>query len=332
MQRHTWKGKGVIMKKILISAAIVLVLITGFAVGQNQLKDEPDLVTARSGGVSSNYSEYSDTASDSSGKAYKSSDSKAVKSDVAYPECDALSDCGVTTEPYPDPDPTGNPLSKFIIKSGTVTITISKDSLTKKYDTLVNMVKDDGGYIERDTSSEHSSTVTVRIPADKLDGALVNLRKLGKVKRQSISSNDQAFTVQDNEARLKVLQQRKDVLSASLAKANANDTQYIQEQIFQVQTQIETLTGQQALVKDQIAMSTLTITMNEKGSKAVVDEVEKQSLIAKSWEKSSKSFLTSVGGILIVIAATFPFLIVGLILVVSVRRAIRNKKNKTEDK
>lgn len=330
------------MKKVLISATVVLVLIAGFVVGQTQLKDEPKLKAARySTDFSDGGTSYGSDSNEIPGSNSDSADASLVKpsrneaadstSGKVY-NCGPTEDCAYTIDPVVDPDPTGNPLSKFIVKTGTVSVTIPKDSLTEKYDKLVTVVKADGGYIEQDTSKEHSSTITVRIPADKLDSTLVSLRKLGKLKSQSLSSSDQAFTVKDYEARLKVMQQRKDVLTASLAKANANDTQYIQEQIFQLQTEIESITGQQELVNDQIAMSTLTITMNEKGTKEVIED-EKQSLIEKSWEKSSKSFLTSIGGILIVIAATFPFLIVGLIIVVAVKRSISKRKaDKTLEK
>lgn len=324
------------MKKILISAVIVLILITGFAVGQSQLKDDPKPITNGSS-PSSNYSTDSMDAasgrSSSGGESYSSEgevssnpiSGKSAPSDVVGPDnCDPQP-CETSYEP----DPTGNPLSKYIVKTGSVSITIAKDSLTDKYDKLVNLIKADGGYIEQDSSREHSSTITVRIPADKLDSSLVKLRKLGKIKSQSLKSSDQAFTVKDYEARLKVLQQRKDVLTTSLSKANASETQYIQEQLFQIQSEIEVALGQQELLKDQIAMSTLTITMNEKGTKEVVED-KKQSLIEKSWEKSSKSFLTSIGGILIVIAATFPFLIVGLIIVVAVKRSVSKRKANKE--
>lgn len=318
------------MKKTLISLTIVLVLIGGFVVGQSQLKTTLRTQGNNNMDYSSNGGAFaSESSARSSGSENYSSpqndDSKNTSGNTAVEGCDYLSDCGPIT--MPNPDPTGDPLSKFIVKTGNVTITITKNSLSDKYDKLVTMIKESGGYLEQDSSQEHSSTITVRIPADKLDETLVSLRKLGKIKSQSLNSNDQAFTIKDYEARLKVLTQRKDVLSASLANAKPTDTQYIQEQLFQLQSEIESVTGQQSLVNDQIAMSTLTITIDEKGTKEVADD-NTQSLIAKSWEKASNSFLTSIGGILIVFAAIFPFLIVALIVYKLVRQGISTRKAK----
>ncbi len=321
------------MKKILISLPIILLLIGGYFVGQNQLTNHPTdsgyLSVANE--TNSQISSQSDTNNESSDQSDDiNSSSKvavapqsAANTDGTDIACGPTNDCAPTTT---DPTPVGNPLSKYIVKTGTVKIEIKRGSLIKEYDKIIGIIKTDGGYVEQDQSEVHSATVTVRIPSEKLDSELVNLRKLGKITSQSQQSSDQGYAVKDNEVRLSILQQRRDVLVASLAKANASDTASIQDQIFSVQSDIETIQGQEQLLNDQIAMSTLTITLTEKGQKSIDHNKGQKSLIGKSWEKASKSLLVSFGGIIIVIGATLPIIILILIVAYVAIAIIRNKK------
>lgn len=166
--------------------------------------------------------------------------------------------------------------------------------------------------------------MTLRIPTEKLDSVLAQLRKIGTVTSEKVGSVDHSYEAIDMDARLSILNQRKDVLVESLKKAQPSETANIQEQIFSVQTDIETLTGQQKLLNDQVALSTLKVTLSEKGSKAI--NAGSETMIHKAWTKASNSLLTSFGGILIVLAALAPFIILGLLLFPLLRPLVRSYK------
>ena len=166
------------------------------------------------------------------------------------------------------------------------------------------IIKKDGGYIQSNDSTLHSAVITVRIPSDKWDEQLVALRELGTVTGSSLDSFDESYNVKDYTARLAILEQRKAVLLVALEKATPNSALDIQQQIFDVQSDIENTKGQQELLNEQISLSTITVTLTEKGE------------TSSAQDEGSKSIL----------GATFPFIILfGLIILIV--KTIVNRKN-----
>lgn len=310
------------MKKIIISAAIAVMLIGGYVVGQSQL-------TTSSATKSNANADYVDTRSGSSGYGDVQTNSESVGSSTNSGAVDYNRSVEDKVMSAPGSVDVGDPLSKYIVKTGTIDITIDRNSLTEKYDKLVSIISKDGGYIEQDSSTQHSSTITVRIPSDKLDANLVTMRELGTVTARSLASQDQSYSVKDYETRKSILIQRKDVLVAALAKATAQETLNIQDQIFDVQGQIEEITAQQELLNEQISLATITVSLTEKGEKSAAEETDTKSLLGKSWEKASKSLLTSLGGIVIVIGTTFPFILLAIVVLITFK-VVRKKKTTTK--
>lgn len=305
------------MKKIFVAATISILLIAGFFVGQVKFSELDSTGRKSSSNRGFNYSD-----SNVGGQLDYSTNNKS------YPETGASANDVLTSDVIAPPStttPVGNPKGNKIIKTGTIEITVDRNSVNKKYEEVSKLLPD-GSYVEASQSTRRTSTITVRIPSEKLDETLVSLHKVGKLVAESVNSVDRTYDGIDYDARLKIMREREAVLNDLLKKsATANDAANIQEQIFTLRQQIESLQGQKDVLNEQVALSTLTITLTEDGVKKA--KPEGQTMIGKAWTTSANALLTSLGGIMIVFTALLPFLVVGLIGFY-VARALINKSKK----
>lgn len=328
------------MKKAIISIAIVALVVSGYFVGNATLdassqKNEETAQSnfARSPGNNSYVQEKgtshpSTTIVNSARSVDTGCDGCFAKPAVVQDDigCD-VDACGVVL-PILDPS-VGNPLGTKIIKTGTVEITIDRNSVTKKYDAVVALIPE-GGYIEASESASRESTVVVRIPADKLDETLVALRKLGTITKESITSQDRTYDAIDYDARLSVLTEQETALREQIKnEKDSYEIQYLQDRLFSVRTQIETLNGQKNLLNDQVALSTLTISLTEKGVKQ--EEPGEKTVLGRAWTNAAGSLLLVIGGMLVVSAAIFPFLVVVIVAAGFLRVIVRRRSRQSSE-
>ena len=117
------------------------------------------------------------------------------------------------------------------------------------------------------TGDYASASVTYRVPAGRWDDALAALRKIGsQTLSEQTDTSDVSSQVVDLQARLDNLKTTESALQAIMAKAVAiPDVIAVESQLSQTQGQIEQLTAQRDHLKDQAAMSTLTVTFQLPG-------------------------------------------------------------------
>lgn len=316
------------MKKIFITSALAILLIAGYVVGQAQFSNDKSVT---SGGKPYGVQGTTSGGSSESGLSSERDSSSPVDPNYATDGSVVSKGTSSTVRCVKAPCPTdlgypvvGDPKGTAIIKSGTVEITIARDALNKIKNKL-NSLMPEGGYVESSHSSKRTSTITLRIPATQLDDTLVSLRKLGSVTAESIESYDRSYDAIDYDARLKNMREREAALNVRLAKATPAEAVSIEEQILNLRSEIDSLQGQKDLLTNQVALSTLTVTLTEKGTKA--DQPGEKSMLGKAWTTSADALLSSTGGILIVFTAILPFLLIGLVLVQVIRAVSRRNKN-----
>jgi hypothetical protein len=169
--------------------------------------------------------------------------------------------------------------STFIVKTGQLSLEVT--DLDKAVTQAQSAIAGLGGSV---SSSNRSGTgdfaaasVTYRVPVGRWDDALTALRKVGsKTLSEQTDTSDVSSQVVDLDARLDNLKTTESALQAIMAKAVAiPDVIAVENQLSQTQGQIEQLTAQRDHLKDQAAMSTLTVTFQLPGktvtSKATQD-------------------------------------------------------------
>ncbi len=120
-----------------------------------------------------------------------------------------------------------------------------------------------GGYVEESNlSEEKTARFEIRVPSANLDQALEAMAGLGKEEYREVSAVDVTGQSVDLEAQLKNSKTMRDRLQQLIAKATAvKDILEIETQLQRVQTEIDSLEGRLKLLKNQVALSKISLTL-----------------------------------------------------------------------
>ena len=161
--------------------------------------------------------------------------------------------------------------------------TVTMSCETKAYDDAISVIMTAlnayGGYVESSNTtgtgfedvknSERRATYTLRVPADKLDSFLEDLRKHEGIRilSQNSTSSEITATYYDTVSRLETLEAEKTSLTAMLEGftdySDINSMLKVQERLYDVIEEIEALQTKLNLYDGQVAMSTVHLTLRE---------------------------------------------------------------------
>jgi hypothetical protein len=150
-----------------------------------------------------------------------------------------------------------------IVKTGSMSLEVASiDSAVAQAQASIEGM---GGYVAGSnrygSGEEASATYTFRLPVARWDDALKAMRALGsKVLSEQTGTTDVTSQVVDLDARITNLKAAEAALQGIMAKAvEIKDILAVQEQLTQTRSQIEQLTAQVDYLKNQAAMSTLSV-------------------------------------------------------------------------
>ena len=150
-------------------------------------------------------------------------------------------------------------------------------------------------------------TVVMRVPGDRFEAALSDLKGLGKVSRESVSGQDVSQEFVDFQARLRNAKAQEVVLLRLMDRARSvSATIQVEQRLEGVQLQIERLKGQLRYLSNQTAMSTITVGLTQTGVVAHHD-----SSIEKAWRQAGAAFLAVISSVIVGAAFVLP---IGLIV------------------
>lgn len=161
--------------------------------------------------------------------------------------------------------------------------TVKMTCETKAYDdattVIMTALATHGGYVEASSSkgtgyndvkgSERTATYTFRVPAEKLDAFMEDLRTDEGIRilSQNASSDEITATYYDTLSRLNTLEAEKTSLTAMLEGftdySDISNMLKVQERLYDVIEEIEALKTKLNLYDGQVAMSTVYLTLNE---------------------------------------------------------------------
>jgi hypothetical protein len=115
------------------------------------------------------------------------------------------------------------------------------------------------------TGSERTLTATLRIPADQLDGALLEIKKLGRVESESQSGQDVTSQYVDLEARLGNSRNTEKRLTDLLRDRTGklSDVLEVEQELARVRGEIEQMEAERKTMSNQISYATLNATITE---------------------------------------------------------------------
>lgn len=228
-------------------------------------------------------------------------------------------------------DTTANLDERKLIRN--VDLTVETKAFDALIDDLTARTKSLGGYIGQSKvegnsyGSEYSAryaTLTCRIPSDKLDEFLASIGENCNIVSQGEQVEDVTLSYVDLESRIKALEAERDALMTLLENADTtSDILAIQSQLTDVIYRIESATASLRSLSDQIAYSTVDISVREV---QVYSDPEEQSF-AEEVSTGFMASLSSLGNILrsllVAFIVSLPYLAVLAVLGVGIFFLVR---------
>jgi hypothetical protein len=216
-------------------------------------------------------------------------------------------------------------LSK-IIRDGRISVVVPDGTFAENEDALTSIAVDNGGFVlSSSTKAERSGTFVLRIPAKRFDAALSDIRALGTVRSQQVTGDDVTAEFIDFQARLRLLKERRTLLSQLSERATTTDEILrFARLIDEVQLRIEQMQGQIRFINDQVAEATLRVTIAERNAPHTqpAPDIENPNL-GSSVDLAVQGFLRIVGAVIVGLGYLIPLsIIVGLVwfIAIAVRR------------
>lgn len=181
---------------------------------------------------------------------------------------------------------------------------VSIDAETEDLDALVGnlaaKIKELGGYIENQqfyngsayaSKQYRNANLTIRIPADKLDGFISQMKDVSNVVSYNDSQEDITLTYVSTESRIRALETEQERLLELLAKAeNMNDLLKIEDKLTDVRYELEKYTSQLRVMANKVDYATVNLYINQV---TVFTEVEEQNV----WQRIGSGFRKNLKGI-----------------------------------
>ncbi|WP_410656775.1 DUF4349 domain-containing protein [Amycolatopsis sp. lyj-112] len=166
-----------------------------------------------------------------------------------------------------------------------------------------------GGYTGQESTQEKRATVNVVVPSERLDGVLDQLGKLGKQTRREVTATDVTEQMVDVDSRLATQKASVERIRALLAKATSvSEIASVESELTSREAELESLQKRRESLAGSVAMS--TISLQVKAEAVVAAEEESRSGFLGGLTGGWDAFLTFGGGLLTVIGAMAPFLLV----------------------
>ncbi|NEN07102.1 DUF4349 domain-containing protein [Diaminobutyricibacter tongyongensis] len=202
-----------------------------------------------------------------------------------------------------------------VVTTGSVSLTAADPIGTA--DRATAIVLGSGGRV--DSSSEQpgtgdekaSATLVLRIPSSRLDSTLTAVKRLGTVESATLNATDVTAQSKDIDGRITALQTSVDRLLALMARATTTaDLITIESTLSDRQAQLDSLRAQQKALADQVAMSTITLTIHTKATVVAAAPGSFWSGLTTGWN----ALVAAVNGLLIGLGVILPWLVVLAVL------------------
>jgi hypothetical protein len=221
--------------------------------------------------------------------------------------------------------PQSSTADRSVIITGSMYMTVEDPIVAA--DRAAGIVQNVGGRVDARSETapdEHyggSAWLTLRIPSDKLDAVVDNLRELGTVDQFSTDSYDVTTEVTDLEAQISTLRASTTRIESLLLEAkDISDIITLENELDRRQSELESLEARQRGLDDQVSMSTINLSLTTEPVVIVDDSPE------TFWEGLTSGWNAFVGflsGALVVIGILLPWLaligLIGLAVVVRLR-------------
>lgn len=239
-----------------------------------------------------------------------------------------------------------------IIRNANVTVEVEDFNISYgKIKTMISnigvvqetTIKKEKIYVDSKEKLITKGVIVIRIDKNRFDDVMLGIGGLGLLVDESIKSDDVTDQYFDVDSRLKLLRYEESRLDEYLKKITDPDVIFKTEsRLTDIRHEIEQLTGTLKKWNSLVALSTITINMNEKGLDSIIPVAKHTSYMGRLTEGflgSFKGVITFCGELFIVIAQVLPVLvllaIIGILVFLVYRRFKKKERqpqpNKSKD-
>lgn len=226
------------------------------------------------------------------------------------------------------------PAATYLVRTANLTVRTAKvgDALDKAR----ALVADAGGYAgdedtSVDTEGHEQSTIQLRVPPAAYDGLLTRLAALGKLMDRKVSVEDVTGQVVDVESRIKSQQASVARVRKLMDQAGTlSDVVSLESELSTREADLEALQAQQTSLREKTNLATVTLRLVEPPVKAAAPKPPKKkhhdgfwTTIGHALGDGWHAFYVAVRGVLVVVSAALPFLVVLLAGLIGYRLARR---------
>lgn len=227
----------------------------------------------------------------------------------------------------------------------TVELTAETEELDELLAAITDRVSQLGGYIENQrvyngsayaSRRSRSASLTLRIPAEKLDGFVDHVAESSNIVSRYAYIDDVTLTYVATESRVAALEKEQERLLELMDKAETMaDLLEVEARLTDVRYELESVTSQLNVLKNQVSYSTVHLN---------VDEVVEYTPVAEEtfWQRVSGGFADSLENIgdgivefAVFVLGNLPYLLLiaaGIVVIVILtKRSIRKKKAKKNE-
>ncbi|WP_353816356.1 DUF4349 domain-containing protein [Agromyces sp. SYSU T00266] len=198
---------------------------------------------------------------------------------------------------------------RSVITTGWMAITV-EDPIDSAADVAALVDAADGRVDSRNETpgtetQQARATLVVRIPADRFDDVLADLRELGDVDSLQLDASDVTPQRRDLDSRIASLETSVDRLRALIAQADdVGDLIAIESELTTRQTELDALTTRRDWLADQVDYSTLTVELLSEGLAPQVGPNDFWSGVVAGWN----ALTAFVSGLLVAVGVLLPWI------------------------
>ncbi|HUS33295.1 MAG TPA: DUF4349 domain-containing protein [Kofleriaceae bacterium] len=218
------------------------------------------------------------------------------------------------------------PDNRKIVRTGALRISVGTyDEARAKLDALLQEV---GGYVDstqvsRGRNAITDATIVVRLPSDKFGAIVPRLRELGEIASESTNAADITDQYVDISARLASAQalEKRLIELATERNGTIDSVLAVEKELARVRGEIEGYEGRLRMWNDQIAMSTLTLTLSTR-TPEIVASTSFSGRVSSAFHDSVHALREVAGWFVVLFVALLPWCLILALIALVGRKAI----------
>jgi len=222
-------------------------------------------------------------------------------------------------------------ISPKIIKTAILSIEVAKDTFEESMANITKIAESLGGYVSNTESYSDaegnltSGRIIARVPGDKFNAAIEEVKKAGKLKSINISGTDVTQEYIDLQSRLKNYQAQEKVLLDLMNKSTSvKDSIEVQKELGNVQGEIEVIKGRINYLDNMVGFSTIDVSISEPETTAPVQGGGFLNAVKRGTEGAIKV----LNGLAFFFIAISPLLVLAGIIILIIWGSIRSRNKR----